>query len=87
MPLSNTYIVNETPVALSVSAHVSDNGVITYQWYENTTQSTSGGTAISGATGSSYIPSTDIIGTRYYYVVVTNTNSTATFAANIGRFN
>ncbi|MDR1523772.1 MAG: hypothetical protein LBS79_00755, partial [Tannerella sp.] len=34
-----------------------------------------GGTSISGATGASYTPSTATVGTTYYYVVVTNTNS------------
>jgi len=63
---------------LSVTASVSDGGKLTYQWYSNTTNSTSGGTAIGGATGSSYSPSTITAGTYYFYVVVTNTNSVVT---------
>ena len=61
--------------ALSVAAGVSDGGVLSYQWYLNTTNSTSGGTPISGATDSRYSPSTSSAGTAYYYVEVTNTNS------------
>jgi gliding motility-associated-like protein len=44
---------------------------LSYQWFSNTTASTSGGTAISGATSATYnIPNT-ATGTNYYYVVVT----------------
>ncbi|MGE6230505.1 S-layer homology domain-containing protein, partial [Paenibacillus chitinolyticus] len=41
----------------------------------NTANSTSGGTAISGATSPTYAAPTATIGTTYYYVVVTNTNN------------
>lgn len=43
---------------------------LTYQWYSNTLSANSGGTLISGATGSSFIPSTSSPGTTYYYVEV-----------------
>jgi hypothetical protein len=56
---------------LSVTASVTDGGTLTYQWYRNTSNSTYGGTAIAGATGSSYTLSD--MGTYYYYVVITNT--------------
>ena len=53
--------------SLTVSAVGSQ---LTYQWYSNTTASTTGGTAISGATTATLtIPST-ATGTNYYYVVV-----------------
>ncbi|WP_372745957.1 PKD-like domain-containing protein, partial [Lutibacter sp.] len=42
-----------------------------YQWYENTTDSNLGGTAISIATNDTYDPPTDTVGTIYYYVVIT----------------
>jgi hypothetical protein len=72
---------------LSVTASVTDGGNLTYQWYRNTTNSTSGGTAISGATNSSYTVSA----TGYYYVIVTNTitnngdsgTKTATTTSNV----
>ncbi|MBA2936982.1 S-layer homology domain-containing protein [Paenibacillus sp. CGMCC 1.16610] len=60
---------------MSVAASVSDGGLLTYQWYSNTTNSTSGGTAISSETSSTYAASTATVGTTYYYVVVTNTNN------------
>ena len=41
-----------------------------YQWYSNTSDSTTGGTAISGATGASYTIGSGLID-KYIYVVVT----------------
>ena len=43
----------------------------TYQWYTNgSTNSNSGGSAIEGATASTYTPPTASAGTVYYYVIV-----------------
>ncbi len=53
--------------ALTISASATN-----YQWYSNTVASNTGGTLISGATSSSYTPSTATIGTLYYYCVVSN---------------
>ena len=89
-PAGATWNVNTNPANLSsinpkVTATVSDGGTLTYQWYRNTTNSTTGGTAISGQTGTTlsltsirsvYLSSGN--GTRYVYVVVTNTNNAAT---------
>ncbi|MCX8532968.1 DUF6923 family protein [Chryseobacterium luquanense] len=47
-------------------------GTLTYQWYSNTVNSTTGGTLIAGATSASYNPPTSAAGTRYYYVVVSD---------------
>ncbi len=44
-------------------------GAYSYQWYSNTTNSTSGGTLINGANNSSYTPPVTS-GTTYYYCVV-----------------
>ena len=65
-------------VTLTVTAGVTDGGVLSYKWYSNTANSNTGGTLISSATGSSYVPSTSTAGTLYYYVVITNTNALAT---------
>jgi len=56
-----------TATALTVTAI----GTATYQWYSNTSATTAGATLISGATSSSYTPSTATPGTLYYYVAVT----------------
>ena len=45
-------------------------GVPTYQWYTNTTNSTSGGTPIAGATNSTYDPPTNTVGEIFYYVTI-----------------
>ena len=64
-------------VTLSVTASVSDGGALSYQWY-HTSSLLLDGTAIIGATASSYSPPTSTAGTYYYYVVVKNTNNNAT---------
>ena len=66
----------------SFTVSATGNGTLSYQWYYNTTDKNTGGTAISGATSRTYSftpPSTSWSG-RYYYCVVTSTvgNSTAT---------
>ncbi|WP_343256383.1 family 43 glycosylhydrolase [Ligaoa zhengdingensis] len=70
-------VIVDTEAELSVEAMVKDSGVVTYQWYSNTTDSNVGGTEIAGATSASFKPSTAEIGTFYYYVVITNTNADA----------
>ena len=61
---------------LSLQNATSGTGV-TYQWYSNTTNSTSGGTLISGATSASYTAT--VTGSTWYYCAVncsgTTTNS------------
>jgi hypothetical protein len=59
------------------------SGTITYQWYSNTTDSTSGGKIISGATEKTYAPAaieidTSTYGSYYYYVEVTAGSETVT---------
>jgi hypothetical protein len=60
---------------LSVTATVTDGGTLSYQWYSNTTNNNTSGTIISNAINSTYIPPTSTVGTLYYYVIVTNTNT------------
>ncbi|MDR1127487.1 MAG: hypothetical protein LBL06_05100 [Treponema sp.] len=60
---------------LSVTTAVADGGTLTYQWYSNTTDSTTGGTEIASATNATYIPPVTAEGTTYYYVIITNTNN------------
>ncbi|MDR1975485.1 MAG: hypothetical protein LBQ18_00685 [Campylobacteraceae bacterium] len=80
-PQSANYTQGDTPKTLNIMASVTDGGNLTYQWYGN-------GTAISGATATSYTPPTSSVGTTNYHVVVTNTNSnvngskTATVTSN-----
>ncbi|MDR1870075.1 MAG: SUMF1/EgtB/PvdO family nonheme iron enzyme [Treponema sp.] len=72
-------------VTMTAKASVSDGGDLSYQWYSNTKNSNSGGKAVSGGTGESYSPSTnieDLYDTTYYYVQVTNTLNGKTTAAS-----
>jgi hypothetical protein len=68
---------NSTTFTLTVDAEIADGGTLTYQWYSNTANDNTSGTAISGATSASYKPPTATAGTIYYYVIITNTNTTA----------
>lgn len=68
-PSSASYTVGDTPTNLSVTA---TGASLTYQWYSNTSATNSGGTSISGATSSTYTPSTAAAGTFYYYCVVSS---------------
>jgi phi13 family phage major tail protein len=57
--------------SLSVVADSNTSDPITYQWYENTIDSASGGTAITGETSSSFdIPTILVAGSYYYYCVL-----------------
>jgi len=75
-PTSFDYVSGDTIAELSVAATVSDKGTITYQWYENTEFSNTGGNAINGAKNASYTPPNKPEG--FYYAVVTNTKQGAT---------
>jgi hypothetical protein len=79
---SATYTVGAT-ASLSVTASVAAGGNLSYQWYSSATPSTSGGTPIGGATGTTYTWQTAIAGTFYYYVIVTNTNNSMTATSNV----
>lgn len=72
---TTTYCKNATATSLSV---VASGKSLSYQWYMNTNNANSGGTAISGETTASYKPSTLNDGRSYYYVVVTGACGTVT---------
>ena len=58
-----------SPLTVSYSGGA---GTASYKWYQNATNSTTGGTLISGATNSSYTPAPFLTtGQFYYYVEVT----------------
>ena len=64
-------------VKLEIEARSPDKGTLSYQWYKNTVDTNSGGTAIDGATADSYsFTVAREIKTEYYYCQVTNTNDT-----------
>ena len=62
-------------VNLSVTASGTS---LSYQWYVNTTNSTSGGSAIATANYATYTPSVSTVGTKYYYAVIKNNGQECT---------
>jgi gliding motility-associated-like protein len=73
--ISQVVCQNGTTSALTV-AYSGGSGTATRQWYSNNTNSYSGGTSISGATGLSYTPPSNVVGTKYYYCRVTFSSGT-----------
>ena len=73
-----SYEVGKTAEPLNGKTTVTDNGTITYQWYEVTSKDDQDGTLLEGKTAPTFTPDTTAAGTRYYYVVATNTNANAT---------
>ena len=64
--------------AISITATAGSGSGPNYQWYSNASNSNSGGTLINEATNSSFSPSTNSLGSLYYYSVLTNSNSCST---------
>lgn len=69
-PQGATYELNATAAALKVE--VSGNPAPTFQWYSNTENNNTTGTAITDATEATYTPATTTSGTIYYYCVISN---------------
>jgi O-glycosyl hydrolase len=93
-PKAGLYFDQAAITALTVEAESTDLGTLSYQWYSNTSATTVGGTAASGATGKNFTPVVAADASVYYYVVVTNTNdnvegektaATASRAVNVRR--
>lgn len=75
---SVSYNVGDTATPLTVETTTSDEGEITYQWYQSLTNTNGGGTLIEGATENTFTPPTKEAGTVYYYVVATSTIHSST---------
>ncbi len=75
-PSTGTQTLNlgQNGTAISVTA---SGTVTTYQWYRNTTNSNSGGTAV-GTNAASHTPNETSPGTYYYYATVTGACGSAT---------
>ena len=76
------YCKEATAAPLTVVAEGNDTNY-TYQWYQNSTNSTAGATPILGATQASYTPETNQEGTTYYFVKVANDAACAAPVSNI----
>ncbi len=75
-PSSSNHFECLGKVATPLTVHASGLNLL-YQWYSNSTSSTSDGTLIDGANSSTFIPPTTAIGTTYYYVVVSGSKGPA----------
>ena len=73
-----SYTVGDSATALDGTTTAADGGKITYQWYEATSKDDQNGTLLEGKTTPTFTPDTTAAGTRFYYVVATNTNAGAT---------
>ncbi|MCL1874990.1 MAG: hypothetical protein FWF87_01870 [Synergistaceae bacterium] len=72
-PLASPITVTEGKIteSLTIAASATMGATLNYQWFSNTTDSTVGGTPISGANGANFpIPTTLKPGTYYYYCEV-----------------
>jgi hypothetical protein len=76
----NKTICQNSSTTLSVTA---EGNSPKYQWYSNTSNSNSGGTAISGATNATYSPPTNVSGIFYYYCIVEPSSSTPSCSTSI----
>ena len=79
---SQTLCENTTPIDLEVTASGGD-GLYQYQWYSNTTNTNTGGTALTGANNPSYTPDTSISGQFFYYCLVTTLTSGCETVSNV----
>ena len=71
--LAQSYCLNATATALSITASAGSGTITNYQWYANASAINTGGTAV-GTNSSNYTPLTSASGTLYYYCVVSNSN-------------
>ena len=78
---SQSLCLNTTATDLTVTA---SGAGIAYQWYQNSSNATTGGTLILGATSSTYKPLTNVVGTTYYYVTVSGTCAPAVNSTSSG---
>lgn len=62
-------------INLAVTAVSPDNGVLTYQWYQNTEKTTANAQKIAGATEAVYQAQSTTATIHYFYCAVTNTKS------------
>lgn len=67
----------------SVTLSVNSDDATSYQWYRNTTKSTTGATLIPSATAKTYSPSTAAAGVTYYYCVISKSGCPTTNTSDI----
>ena len=83
-PATSTSVnVGKITGILTVSASITHNASLSYQWYSNITNNNNGGTAINGATSANFaIPTTLSEGTYYYFCEITATGGAVPVRTN-----
>jgi hypothetical protein len=77
-PAATTVAEGSITGSLTIAASVAPVVPLTYQWYSNTTNSTAGGTLLTGETNASFaIPTSLTAGTYYYYCEVSAPGATS----------
>ena len=79
---SKEYTIGKKVEPLEVAASISDNGTLTYQWYQSTDSNIDHGWVLSKETNSTFTPPIEKIYTTdrkraFYFCKVTNTNNNA----------
>jgi len=69
--------------SLSVVANSNTSNPVTYQWYENTIDSTTGGTIINGETSESFDIPTDLLADTYYYYCILSSSGAANVTTTV----
>jgi hypothetical protein len=83
-PQSIGVTIGKISEILSVSASVTPNTALSYQWFSNTTDSNSGGTAIPNATSADFSIPANLTTNAYYYCTVSaSTTSVSSNTAEI----
>ena len=85
-PAANTNVIaGRITGSLNVSATVTDDATLSYQWYSNTSDSNTGGTLLtSEATSASFaIPATLAAGTYYYFCEIRATDGAKSIRSNV----
>jgi len=69
--------------SLSVVASSNTSNPVTYQWYENTVDSSTGGTIINGETSASFDIPTDLLADTYYYYCVLSSSGAESITTSV----
>lgn len=70
-PIGGTYVLGEQAEPLIIEWYEKNNEEVSFQWYEADEENAEG-RIIEGAVQPSYVPPTASVGTKYYYVKVSN---------------
>ena len=82
-PVSNVICQGELPETLYVRYQYGV-GEATYQWYSNDKNNTTSGSILQGANNQNYIPLSTIVGTTFYYCVISfSSGGISTLTSNV----